>query len=229
MLEQLEGRVLFSSSLADGVLTITGTKRGDTVDIEHRDFLTGRVVIVMLNERPLHWSSGPRADGSVPVHIVVRGRGGNDDIRMRGQVTSGNIRLSVHGGPGNDVITAKGGHFISRIHGGGGDDVITAFSGDRDTLLGGAGNDLIQTYSVSGNPDDRHYVRRGSTTPVPGVQGSILVGGDGDDTLVGSIYNDRLVGGPGRDALFGDNGKDTLKGGAGVDCYAGDIGEACLP
>jgi Ca2+-binding RTX toxin-like protein len=51
-----------------------------------------------------------------------------------------------------------------------------------------------------------------------------LLGGDGDDTLVGGQANDLLLGGNGRDALAGSFGDDTLDGGSGSDELLGQDG-----
>ncbi|WP_439517058.1 calcium-binding protein, partial [Limnospira sp.] len=63
----------------------------------------------------------------------------------------------------------------------------------------------------------------------------VLIGGPGNDTLVGSAFrndlllgnegNDSLVGGPGNDSLFGGPGNDTLTGGTGNDIIRGGDGE----
>ena len=64
--------------------------------------------------------------------------------------------------------------------------------------------------------------------PTPGSYlvrtGSLLDGGDGDDTLTGSAGRDILTGGQGRDALNGGAGDDLIRGGAGHDQLTGGAG-----
>ncbi len=52
-----------------------------------------------------------------------------------------------------------------------------------------------------------------------------LVGGPGNDQLLGGNGNDTLQGAAGNDVLLGENGNDTLIGGAGVDFMSGGRGD----
>ena len=54
--------------------------------------------------------------------------------------------------------------------------------------------------------------------------GSLLEGGNGDDTLTGSAGRDILIGGQGRDTLSGGAGDDLIRGGAGNDQLTGGSG-----
>ncbi len=67
-----------------------------------------------------------------------------------------------------------------------------------------------------------------SITIRPGVIGSTLLGGPGNDTLVGGSGNDSLVGGAGNDLLKGMAGNDTLWGGFGNDTLFGGGGNNLL-
>jgi Ca2+-binding RTX toxin-like protein len=69
---------------------------------------------------------------------------------------------------------------------------------------GGAGNDLIYLTDLN----------------VP----SVLVGGDGDDTLRAGTKNDNVSGDDGGDVLEGFIGNDTLRGGSGDDLIIGGPG-----
>ncbi|MFC1783331.1 beta-propeller domain-containing protein, partial [Planctomycetota bacterium] len=55
-----------------------------------------------------------------------------------------------------------------------------------------------------------------------------LIGGPGDDRLVGGRGNDTLEGGPGDDRLFGGKGNDILNGGEGDDLLRGGRGSDTL-
>ncbi len=66
-----------------------------------------------------------------------------------------------------------------------------------------------------------------------------ILGGSGDDTLVGNDSRNELLGGDGNDALFGGAGDDTIEGGLGtdsIDCGGGqgdidfgpDVGETAI-
>jgi hypothetical protein len=64
--------------------------------------------------------------------------------------------------------------------------------------------------------------------PTPGSYlvrtGSLLDGGNGDDTLDGSAARDILIGGQGKDALNGGAGDDLIRGGVGNDQLTGGAG-----
>lgn len=64
--------------------------------------------------------------------------------------------------------------------------------------------------------------------PTPGSYlvrtGSLLDGGNGDDTLTGSAGRDVLIGGQGKDTLNGGAGDDLIRGGAGHDQLTGGAG-----
>jgi hypothetical protein len=139
-------------------------------------------------------------DGSV----VICGTSGADT--MTG--TSGNDVLCGEGG--NDTIDANAGDDL--IFGGNGDDLIYADNG-TDTVYGGNGNDEIyagdpSAFSLGGN--------------------DFVDGGDGDDYIVGThrisvfggpyVQGDNvLLGGPGNDEIIGLTGRDVIKGGDGDD------------
>jgi Ca2+-binding RTX toxin-like protein len=57
-----------------------------------------------------------------------------------------------------------------------------------------------------------------------GVMGSVLLGGDGNDTLIGADNNDSIIGGTGKDRLYGGGGDDRLSGAGGNDFLEGGSG-----
>ncbi|MCG7213218.1 calcium-binding protein [Paenibacillus mucilaginosus] len=146
----------------------------------------------------------------------VFGRDGNDTIHALG-TRGGSL---IHGGSGDDLITAEGPSH--RIHGGEGKDQFILFSGenivldnqgnDGATFIGtgtdakiannkvdlGIGNDYVNAYDQKrmrvnmGEGDDRSRLYSHS--------GSIWKGGDGDDELViFSTTGGRYEGGAGND------------------------------
>lgn len=71
----------------------------------------------------------------------------------------------------------------------------------------GSGDDLLVAYALYAYHDDLWY------------GGTMMSGGDGNDTLVGHHGDDVLIGGGGNNVFFGGNGKDTyvIDGSAGTD------------
>jgi Ca2+-binding RTX toxin-like protein len=159
--------------------------------------------------------------------VVLDGRDGDDGLLVRDP-------MSVHllGGTGNDHLNTSSGDDV--LDGGPGNDVLYGGLGD-DVLTGGPGADLLDG---AADVDVVSYAERvigvvadldGSPGDdgAPGEQDTILgsvehlVGGAGNDTLVGSGAPNTLVGGPGDDRLSGLGGADTLVGGAGFDLLDG--------
>jgi hypothetical protein len=136
---------------------------------------------------------------------VLFGEGGNDVL---------------HGGGGGDVI--DGGPGDDRAFGEDGDDVLIGGSGEGDDRLdGGPGGDTVIYASARDGllVDLAAGVTRGGPAigrdALDGIEN--VVGGRGDDTIVGSDAANRLVGGAGDDVIVGGGGSDRLAGGAGFD------------
>ena len=100
-----------------------------------------------------------------------------------------------------------------------------------DTLSGSDGPNVLDGVAPAGGHDTASYAGRksGIVASLGGSAGGKasdgdtlknfqdLVGGDGDDTLIGDATANTLSGGPGTDHLVGRQGNDTLNGGAGTD------------
>jgi Ca2+-binding RTX toxin-like protein len=188
---------------------------------------------------------------------VLNGGAGNDfgdDPLTLAVVEEGGL----FGGPGNDTLD-----------GGPGDDLLEGGDGD-DTLNGGAAQDLLNggpgadVFFGGTGSDTATYEERTETQPLfVGLDGVAddgeagegdnvridvenVIGGAGDDVIVGSLLvnrlegrdgNDTLVGGAGNDfgddpstafveeaGLFGGEGDDLLDGGTGADLLSGEDG-----
>ena len=135
----------------------------------------------------------------------LEGRGGDD---------------TLVGGAGDDVL--RGGPGADMLDGGGGDLDTAAYWGSdtgvtvnlaTGTGQGGdaEGDTLTAFRSVFGSDHADHLTARNDDPNTEEAEGTILHGGDGDDTLQG---------GTGTDHLAGEGGADRLDGGAGVDYAA---------
>ncbi len=161
--------------------------------------------------------------------------GGDNDVFVAGGKGSDTINLhdsgddTVYGGSGNDVIHAGQGD--SSLFGGAGNDSIFGGTGN-DTLDGGSGNDFLESDAAltsggkGGHPgkgDHSHVAGAGNDLPADHTAGhSTLIGGTGNDTLVG-VQGDVLQGGAGNDQLWlrggGSDANTTLQGGSGNDSF----------
>ncbi|MEU6430410.1 hypothetical protein ABZ860_31340 [Microbispora sp. NPDC046973] len=144
----------------------------------------------------------------------------------------------VYGGRAVDLVAghSRPGETV-RILGGGGEDVLAGGHG-KDEIFGGPGDDWViaepSDVSEAQGRDDYGPARRVRHLPLPaGVEPSakLLVGGDGDDHVVGgdggaTIFGDRLreepctdagADGDGRDLVLGGSGRETVSAGGGAD------------
>lgn len=141
--------------------------------------------------------------------------GGEGDDLIRG----GNGDDVLNGGNGDDVL--DGGEGNDLLIGGEGDDFLFGRGGD-DTLIGGEGNDLLD--GGEGN-DTADYSDDSEGVTVDLGTGRATGSGIGRDTLA-SIEN--VIGGSGDDVLIGNEAANILFGGAGNDRIvigAGDMAE----
>jgi len=155
---------------------------------------------------------------------------------------------TLNGGDGNDNM--GGGFGIDFLIGGAGNDTMGGNDG-ADTLDGGIGIDLLKD-SASGETtvSDTEYKVDGIADALAGIEeaeanasGEVvevsidaqgfsgpvtLVGGSGNDTLIGAADGDSLSGGEGDDILEGMAGNDTINGGDGADILLGKSGNDVL-
>src|SRR4051794_32920250 len=185
MLENLESRRLFSASLTNGELLITGSNTADTITVSASTMPLGNFPAPAVTVYGATWIPQKFLTALVD-HIKIDTGAGNDVI---------NVSVAkdtwVYAGFGSDDITTNGGNdYIyadnSGILGLGSDgaDVVHAGNG-QDYIFGGGGADYL--HGEAGNDQ--------------------LFGEAGEDLLFGSTGNDYLVGGAGADEMYG--GKDS--------------------
>lgn len=188
--ERLEQRdVPATTSLANGVLRITGTDVAETIIM--RQTGDGRITTQI----------GTTSQNYTGVReVYVDARGGNDYVWLDTTPLGVNearfgIRATLIGGSGNDTLI--GGIKDDTLWGNEGNDGLYGNAGN-DSIYGGDGNDLINgglgNDSILGEAgDDKAY---GST---------------GNDSVNGGAGTDYIDGGVGSDALQGGTGFDTFK------------------
>ena len=124
--------------------------------------------------------------------------GGVEDETLQG----GDRNDQISGGKGNDSLLGLAG--FDTLRGGPGDDLLRGGS-SGDLLLGGAGHDTLVGGIEDGSlifPKNFPFLFSGDT----------LRGGDGDDILrAGSVFGSLLVGGQGEDTLSGNSGADRFR------------------
>ena len=142
---------------------------------------------------------------------TLYGAAGNDTFSVLGN------RDLVVGGDGNDALSAGPSASDATLYGASGDDSIRA-DGGRPLIDAGTGNDTVvvsgPAATVLGGPGDDRLIGTGA-----GGQGT-LYGGDGNDLLIDSGTGgfNTLTGGTGDDTLvLGLDGPATLYGAGGTD------------
>jgi Ca2+-binding RTX toxin-like protein len=166
-----------------------------------------------------------------PAGDAFDGGAGND------RLVSGGGDDTLTGGDGDDTLAAGPG--VDQVDGGAGNDVLDGGDG-ADALLGGDGIDVVSYASrtkpvivgigIGRSNDGERNEKDDIGVDVEGVVGgrgndrivgsalaNVLRGGSGNDVVDGGAGNDRLFGGPGNDRLTGRAGNDQLRGEAGSD------------
>ncbi len=229
------------ASLESGFLVLSSPSSGPRSSVR---VLDGGAVLATLGlpvtrvdgAQPDDGQAGEGDDVTWTVENLVGGTG--DDFLY------GSDRVNViRGGPGNDTLDG-GAPNVECPEGGG--DVLRGDEGDDRIVMraiscgtvvqGGNGRDTVD-YSgrvarvevsldgVANDGDPLAYGGLGERGNVSAVDIEVVLGGWGDDFLVGSEHDDELHGGYGKDTLAGRGGNDTLVGGPGDDLLNGGEGD----
>lgn len=182
----------------------------------------------------------------------IFGGNGNDTVSFANQTTGLNFTHgadtvvtsleNVIGSNFNDVIGlvgAAGAGIVNHLQGLAGNDQLSG-DGGGDILDGGAGNDTVSYGDLSAAVQVDLSLARGTGGVALGdtfISVENLIGGNGNDQLIGSSGDNRLdggfgddvlIGGAGNDTLISSGGNDVLRGGDGADTLIGSSATATL-
>ncbi len=251
----------------EGDDVILGTPDDDVINgLGGYDIICGGDGDDLINDGPgKGWVGGGAGDDIITTDVTcegqerpaysekhLHGEEGNDTMSGMGQMTGGegddtmtwvietidecwfSLPDWLNGGDGDDLLTVEltdeeaseleklGGHWD--LDGGPGNDTIVG----GNHQFGREGNDHLSglfniensfPWSIGGEGDDTIIGSDASETLNGEAGNDTVLGGGGDDVVVGEEGNDVLKGGPGRDVLRGGDGDDRLKGGPGKDRY----------
>ena len=165
-------------------------------------------------------SSQNTGDAKGDIFVGLEGLEGSGFGDTLGGDAAANLIL---GGGGKDQLFGRAGN--DQLYGGEGDDTLSGGAG-ADRLFGGAGLDLASYAEARALRVD--LAQPGLATgealgdQFEGIEG--LVGGIGNDTLLGDGQANLLIGGGGADQMDGRSSDDTLWGGEGNDTLWGGEG-----
>ncbi|NKD76287.1 calcium-binding protein [Haematospirillum sp. H1815] len=154
------------------------------------------------------------SDKNLPVHVALRGK---DEVRVyvggKPEDTIRNIEQIV-GGSGDDRLigddegnTFRGGDGRDYIDGGAGMDAVDFLDKTTSVHLTLAEDGAESVAFVEGIPEDT----------IKNIE--VIMGGSGDDCLIGNSTPNWIAGGDGNDTLQGNGGNDLLIGDKGADTF----------
>ncbi|MGL4489298.1 MAG: beta strand repeat-containing protein [Rhizobiaceae bacterium] len=201
---------------ADNLFGGTGADQligGDGTDYARYDDANHGNLIIRLDAANLN-TGAAAGDTYTSIEGLVGGLG--NDI-----VVGNGLANLLFGGGGNDLIYGQGG--ADYLNGGAGTNQLYGGAG-ADAHVGGTGIDYARYDDFNwGNlvislaaPASNTGAAAGDT--YTGIEG--VVGGLGNDVIIGNTVNNYLFGGGGADYINGFTGSDYLSGGAGADRFA---------
>ena len=200
--------------LGDGLDVAEEDATGAPVSSGTGDAITQRMAAIEL------WKTNPAAVGAVRPDWVGSSAGvqsgavsgGEDAIAFGIGIGVGDVMLQRSGttsAPGNDLIIKV----MQTVNG------VETFSGTQLTVRDWFVNPFKRVEWLKFA--DGNEIRIGDMT-------SFVVGGSGNDVLIGTNGNDFVYGGAGNDKLYLLSGDDVGNGGSGNDMVAGDTGRDLL-
>ncbi|MFI5379501.1 MAG: calcium-binding protein [Tepidisphaerales bacterium] len=224
MIQQLEPRRLLSLSVSvDGsILIVRGDKANNVITVDQNATSLTATIDDSTFTTPLRKVKS----------IQVMGMEGNDLITLTPNVT---LPATLYGGAGNDTLV--GSDHPCTLSGDAGNDVLRPGHG-KDVVSGGSGIDTADyssrtealTITLDGKANDGSRAAPGVAAENDNVLNDveIIIGGSGNDKIVGNNLANTLIGGPGNDSLYGMGGNDVLVGGPGNDYLSGGDGDDVL-
>lgn len=211
-LEALEGRLVPTVTLGNGILRITGTNADDVVTVATKATTAGTRIVVTDNGVQRSFSA------SQVSQIFFYGYDGSDRFENRTAV-----RSTAFGMIGNDTLV--GGRGNDYLDGGDDEDNITGNAGNDFIIMGYIGNDDGHNIAHGGSGADTLFGADGTDDLFGDGGVDFMKGYGGEDFMDGGLGNDDMDGGAGSDTLVGGFGNDTLFGGTGRDFLEGNDGD----
>ena len=197
-----------------------GGPGSDTADYSD----TSTSIEAQLNSRKIHLGEYQRY---IPASVSITGAS-TDYIYSIENIIAGSGNDTLYGNHENNYLS--GGDGNDSLLGGHGDDILSGGRG-IDYFDGGPGIDTADfSYTSSSFQAD---LSQDQVTFTSGTEESIfyienIIGGGGNDTLIGDSGKNILSGGQGNDSLLGGGGNDVIIAGTGRDTIDGGSGTDVL-
>lgn len=222
-----------SDSLTGGQLS--DTLRGGAGD----DMLAGNRGVDLLDggtgDDRFVWSFGDGADrilgGADRDTLAIVGTAADDSLTLQfdgsgvvvGSADAASTALQVsdvelvdvQGEDGADILSVGGQSAATQV----------VFQGGRGADILNGGEALFALRADGSADDDTLVGGAGNDSLLGGGDDDVLLGGEGLNTLLGETGDDQIDGGGAADNLGGGSGDDTLNGGGGADVLSGGAGE----
>lgn len=150
---------------------------------------------------------------------TLAGAAGSDTLIGSNAANTWSITAANAGKVGNDTFSS-----IENLTGGSANDTFIFSKGKliAGTIDGGGGVNTLN-YAAYLSPVTVNLLLGMATGTGGVIRIRNILGGAGNDVLVGDAQANVLTGNGGRDILIGGNGADTLRGGAGTDILVGGL------
>jgi Ca2+-binding RTX toxin-like protein len=236
-LELLEPRRMLTSTITNKELIITGRSTADVISMSvsgsnlrlNDNGSVKNVAFSTFNRIRVNAGSGNDSvtlPSNLPktVSAIVLDAGNGHDT-----VVGSNKGDNMIGGSGNDSMTGNGGD--DTLLGQAGNDNLSGGAGDRDRIHPGLGNDIcsggagtFDTFTYQDRTDDVTARIDGGGSSGNLASGEIDTPASDFENVVGGKGNDLVIGNALSNVVGGDEGNDTLDGGLGSDQIWGDPG-----
>ena len=224
-------------------LTITGGTAKDTVVLDASLNTAGSVPHSFVGQIVVNGNAGNDTLDASKITVTTFGitfNGGADNDTALGG--SGNETLN--GGDGNDSLTGGAGNDL--LTGGKGDDQLLGGTGndtyafgdtdtpETDTLTEAtnAGSDTLNfstlTTAVTVDLNSEMFLATHANRTIKTSATGLTKLAPNFENVIGGTGDDSIVGNAAANSLFGGSGNDTIKGGAGTDAIRGDDGNDLL-
>jgi Ca2+-binding RTX toxin-like protein len=234
-LDRLQGRLTLQVGAGSNSLILhdEGSTTGHAYSISSNSFTrNGSGAVTFSGIKALTIQAGSGSDTftvlGLPAGATVSFQGDGGSDKIVGPNTANTWRITgQNSGSLNGSVKFTG---VENLQGGSGPDVfvLADYKGVAGVIDGGGGTNTLD-YSAYRQPIIVNLTAGTATNVGRGIRGiQNVLGGAGNDVLIGDGANNILCGGPGNDIIYGIGGNNVLCGSGGNDTLVGGSGRDIL-